>query len=93
MRSVDTQGIASGVDSDGGTVSRHIFADQDVFDRVRNLGDRPRVTMTVGTVFPNMSFHGKPAPGLKGAVESGSYSEENARIFYRRWAGYMSEED
>ena len=25
--------------------------------RVRNLGDRMRVGMTVGTIFPNMSFH------------------------------------
>jgi nitrite reductase/ring-hydroxylating ferredoxin subunit len=146
--------------------------------RVRNLGDRPRVFMSVGTVFPNMSFHGRqprtllithpvgpneselwrfylvdadapaavkdaarryylrysgpggmteaddmenwvyasaaaqgavarrrnfnyqlalgqarPAPGLTGAVESGSYSEENARIFYRRWAQFMNRED
>ncbi len=144
-------------------------------DRVRNLGGKPRVTMSVGTVFPNMSFHGRqprtlliahpvgpnetelwrfylvdadapaavkdvarryylrysgpggmteaddmenwshasaatqgaiarrrkfnyqlglnrvrPAPGLTGAVESGSCSEENARIFYRRWAALMS---
>ncbi len=28
-------------------------------DRVRNLGDRMRVTMRVGTIFPNMSFHGQ----------------------------------
>ena len=35
----------------------------------------------------------RPAPGLTGAVESGSYSEENARIFYRRWAQFMNRED
>lgn len=28
-------------------------------DRVRNLGDSKRVTMRVGTIFPNMSFHGQ----------------------------------
>lgn len=31
----------------------------------------------------------RPVPGLKGAVESGHYSEGNARIFYRRWAEFM----
>ena len=143
--------------------------------KVRNLGDQPRVTNSVGTIFPNMSFHSrqprtilithpisptevelwrfylvdanapqavkdaarhyylrysgpggmtetddlenwtyaigssegaiarrhdfnyqlalgqaKPVPGLQGAVQSGTYSEENQRIFYRRWAQFMS---
>ena len=147
-------------------------------DRVRNLGDRPRVTNSVGTIFPNMAFHRKQprtilithplsptevelgrlylvdadatqavkdaarhyylrysgpggmteaddmenwtyaigssegaiarrqdfnyqlalgharqAPGLEGAVQSGSYSEENQRIFYRRWAQFMTGTD
>ena len=30
-----------------------------------------------------------PVPGLKGAVQSGEFSEENARIFYARWAEFM----
>ncbi|NKB54845.1 MAG: Rieske 2Fe-2S domain-containing protein [Alphaproteobacteria bacterium] len=143
-------------------------------DRSRNLGNRKRVTMSVGTIFPNMSFHARqprtiavahpisatememwryylidadappkvkdaamryylrysgpagmtesddmenwtyaseataghisrrhhynyqlslgqerPVEGLRGAVESGSYSEGNARIFYRRWGQFM----
>lgn len=147
-------------------------------DRVRHLGDRPRVTNSVGTIFPNMSFHSRqprtilithpisptevelwrlylvdadapqpvkdaarhyylrysgpggmteaddmenwtyasessigsvarqqdfnyqlalgharPAPGLRGAVQSGTYSEENQRIFYRRWAQFMAGKD
>ena len=142
--------------------------------RVALLGDRPRVTMSVGTIFPNMSFHGRqprtiavahpvsptememwrfclidadapdavndaarhyflrysgpggmtesddmenwsyateasrgpiarrqrynyemglgharPVPGLRGAVENGEITEENARAYYRRWAGFM----
>lgn len=142
--------------------------------RVRNLGTRLRVGMSVGTIFPNMSFHAnqprtlllahpvsptememwrwylvdedapaavkqalrayflrysgpggmteqddmenwyyateasagtiarrqdynyqlslgneRPVPGLRGAVASGTYSEGNARIFYRRWAEFM----
>lgn len=142
--------------------------------RKANLGDRQRVSMSVGTIFPNMSFHGRqprtiavfhpvgptevemwrfylmdadapaavkdaarhyflrysgpggmtesddmenwsysteaskgtvarrlpynyqmglghavPVPGLKGAVQSGEFSEENARIFYARWAEFM----
>lgn len=142
--------------------------------RVENLGDRMRVSMTVGTIFPNMSFHGRQprtiavfhpisptememwriflvdrdAPpsvkdaarhyymsysgpggltesddmenwsyatdssrgtvsrsiyfnyqmglghardveGLEGAVENGEFTEENARIFYRRWSEFM----
>ncbi len=142
--------------------------------RVATLGDRMRVTHSVGTIFPNMSFHGrqprtiavfhpvsptememwrmylvdkdapdavkeaarsyylrysgpggmtesddmenwtgateasmgevasqmffnyqmgvghaKPVPGLKGAVENGEFTEENARIFYRRWQQFM----
>jgi phenylpropionate dioxygenase-like ring-hydroxylating dioxygenase large terminal subunit len=34
---------------------------------------------------------GKEAPidGLRGAVQSGNYSEGNARIYYRRWAQFM----
>jgi len=146
--------------------------------RVRNLGDRMRVGMTVGTIFPNMSFHAnqprtlllahpisatememwryylvdadapakvkdmlrhyylrysgpagitesddmenwtyataasggaiarrraynyqlglgkeRQVPGLPGAVQSGSYSEANQRIFYRRWEQFMQAED
>lgn len=142
--------------------------------RVRNLGDRMRVGMSVGTIFPNMSFHAnqprtillahpigptememwrfylvdedapeavksalrhyylrysgpggmvesddmenwsyataasegavarrhaynyqlglgreRPVEGLVGAVESGSFSEANARIFYGRWRQFM----
>jgi phenylpropionate dioxygenase-like ring-hydroxylating dioxygenase large terminal subunit len=142
--------------------------------RVARFGDQQRVSMTVGTIFPNMSFHGRQprtiavfhpisptememwriflvdrdAPqavkdmarhyhltysgpggltesddmenwsyatdssrgdvsrsiyfnyemglghensveGLKGAVENGEFTEENARIFYRRWAEFM----
>jgi len=142
--------------------------------RVATLGDRMRVTHSVGTIFPNMSFHGRqprtlavfhpisatememwrmylvdkdapdsvkeaarsyflrysgpagmtesddmenwtgateaglgeiasqmffnyqmglgharPVPGLKGAVENGEFTEENARIFYRRWRQFM----
>jgi hypothetical protein len=34
--------------------------------------------------------HAKPVPGLRGAVENGEYTEENARIYYRRWAAFMS---
>ncbi len=146
-----------------------------VYDaRVRNLGDQMRVTMSVGTIFPNMSFHGRqprtiivshpcgpgetelwrfylidkdapdavkeaarhyylrysgpggmtesddmenwsyatqaskgvissrmrynyqmglghaePVPGLRGAVQCGTYSEENARTYYRRWSQFM----
>lgn len=143
--------------------------------RERNLGDRMRVSMVVGTVFPNMFFHAdqprtlglvhpvsatevemwrmylvdadappavksmlrhyylrysgpggmteaddmenwssvasssegpiarrhafnyqlglgkeRPVDGLRGAVESGNYSEGNARIYYRRWAQFMN---
>jgi phenylpropionate dioxygenase-like ring-hydroxylating dioxygenase large terminal subunit len=143
-------------------------------DRIRNLGDRMRVTTAVGTIFPNMSFHGRqprtiavfhpisatememwrmylvdrdapdyvkdaqrhyflrysgpggmtesddmenwsyateaskgpisrryfynyemgagfaqPVPELRGAVQSGDVSEENARIYYKRWAQFM----
>ncbi|MBL4721759.1 MAG: Rieske 2Fe-2S domain-containing protein [Alphaproteobacteria bacterium] len=142
--------------------------------RVRNLGDRLRVGIVVGTIFPNMSFHAdqprsllfahpvsatevelwrmylvdadapqsvknmlrqyylrysgpggmteaddienwtsvttasegaiarrygfnyqlglgkeQPVEGLRGAVQSGHYSEGNARIYYRRWAQFM----
>ena len=142
--------------------------------RVRNLGDRKRVEMVVGTIFPNMSFHAnqprslaiahpvsatevemwrfylvdadappavkdmlrhyylrysgpagmteaddmenwtsvtassegaiarryafnyqlgmgkeRPVDGLRGAVQSGHYSEGNARLYYRRWAEFM----
>lgn len=143
--------------------------------RVRALGDRMRLGMSVGTIFPNMSFHAnqprtlalahpvgptememwrfylvdadapprvkdmlrhyylrysgpagmtesddmenwscataasegaiarrhrynyqlglgkeRPVEGLRGAVESGSYSEANQRLFYRRWAQFMA---
>ena len=37
--------------------------------------------------------HARPAPGLRGAVQSGTYSEENQRIFYRRWAQFMAGKD
>ena len=142
--------------------------------RVQTLGDRMRVTCSVGTIFPNMSFHGRqprtlavfhpispteiemwrmylvdrdapesvkeaarhyylrysgpagltesddmenwtgamesstgaiartlyfnyqmglgharPVEGLRGAVENGEYTEENARNYYRRWAQFM----
>ncbi|MDB5824875.1 MAG: aromatic ring-hydroxylating dioxygenase subunit alpha [Herminiimonas sp.] len=142
--------------------------------RVQNLGDRMRVSHSVGTIFPSMSFHGRqprtiavfhpisstememwrmylvdedapeevkeaarhyylrysgpggmtesddmenwtgateasigeqartmffnyqmglgharPVPGLNGAVENGEYTEENARIYYARWAQFM----
>ncbi|MGW4096451.1 aromatic ring-hydroxylating oxygenase subunit alpha [Mycobacterium sp. NPDC004974] len=142
--------------------------------RVERFGDSPRVSMTVGTIFPNMSFHGrqprtiavfhpisptememwriflvdrdapqkvkdtarhyylrysgpggltesddmenwtyasqsslgtvsrtlyfnyemglghaKPIDGLDGAVDNGEFTEENARIFYNRWADFM----
>ena len=142
--------------------------------RVQTLGDRMRVTLSVGTIFPNMSFHGRqprtlavfhpispteiemwrmylvdrdapesvkeaarhyylrysgpagltesddmenwtgameaslgsvsrtlyfnyqmglgharPVEGLRGAVENGEYTEENARNYYRRWAEFM----
>jgi phenylpropionate dioxygenase-like ring-hydroxylating dioxygenase large terminal subunit len=142
--------------------------------RVRNFGDTLRVSMSVGTIFPNMSFHGRqprtiavfhplsptememwriylvdrdapdavkdaarhyylrysgpggmtesddmenwsyateaskgpisrrfyynyemglgyaePVPELRGAVQSGHVSEENARIFYKRYAQFM----
>lgn len=33
-----------------------------------------------------------PIPGLAGAVDSGNYSEANARIYYRRWAEFMGAE-
>lgn len=32
----------------------------------------------------------QPVEGLRGAVQSGSYSEGNARIYYRRWAQLMA---
>ncbi len=145
--------------------------------RVRTLGERMRVTVSVGTIFPNMSFHGRqprtlavfhpvspteiemwrmylvdkdapesvkeaarhyylrysgpagltesddmenwtgameasmgtisrtlyfnyqmglgharPIEGLRGAVENGEYTEENARNYYRRWARFMKGE-
>ncbi len=31
-----------------------------------------------------------PVPGLRQGVDSGSYSEGNARIYYRRWAEFMA---
>ena len=34
----------------------------------------------------------RPVDGLDGAVESGSYSEANARIFYGRWQTFMQDE-
>jgi phenylpropionate dioxygenase-like ring-hydroxylating dioxygenase large terminal subunit len=33
----------------------------------------------------------QPVEGLRGAVDSGNYSEGNARIYYRRWAQFMKE--
>ncbi|MGV3652827.1 MAG: aromatic ring-hydroxylating oxygenase subunit alpha [Noviherbaspirillum sp.] len=143
-------------------------------NRVATLGDRMRVSHSVGTIFPNMSFHGRqprtiavfhpisatememwrmylvdadapeevkeaarhyfmrysgpggmtesddmenwseataasigdqarrmffnyqmglghaqPVPGLEDAVENGEFTEENARIYYARWAQFM----
>lgn len=151
------------------------YANQIHEQRVLNLGNRKRVNMSVGTIFPNMSFHAnqprtiavahpisptememwryylidadaprkvqdaalhynlrysgpagmtesddmenwtyateateghisrrhhynyqlslgkeQPVEGLRGAVQSGSYSEGNARIYYRRWAQLMA---
>lgn len=33
--------------------------------------------------------HARAVPELKGCVENGEYTEENARIYYRRWAQFM----
>ncbi|HVL76613.1 MAG TPA: SRPBCC family protein, partial [Noviherbaspirillum sp.] len=33
--------------------------------------------------------HARAVPELKGAVENGEFTEENARIFYGRWAQFM----
>lgn len=33
--------------------------------------------------------HARAVPDLPGAVENGEYTEENARIYYRRWAQFM----
>ena len=33
----------------------------------------------------------QPVEGLRGAVDSGNYSEGNARIYYRRWVQLMKE--
>ena len=33
--------------------------------------------------------HARPVEGLRGAVENGEYTEENARNYYRRWAQFM----
>ncbi len=33
----------------------------------------------------------RAVPGLTGAIQSGSYSEANARLFYRRWREFMEE--
>jgi hypothetical protein len=35
----------------------------------------------------------RPVPGLAGGIDSGNYSEGNARIYYRRWAEFMSAQD
>ncbi len=35
----------------------------------------------------------RPVPGLAGAIDSGNYSEGNARIYYRRWAEFMRARD
>lgn len=51
---------------------------------------------SAGTMARTMTFnyqmglgHARPVEGLRGAVENGEYTEENARIFYRRWAQFM----
>jgi len=36
--------------------------------------------------------HAQPVPGLRGAVVSGEFTEENARAYYRRWAQFMKEQ-
>lgn len=33
--------------------------------------------------------HARPVPGLRGAVEGGDTTEENARIYYKRWLQLM----
>jgi hypothetical protein len=33
--------------------------------------------------------HAQPVEGLRGAVQNGEFTEENARIFYRRWKQFM----
>ena len=33
--------------------------------------------------------HAKPVEGLRGAVQNGEVTEENARIYYRRWKQFM----
>lgn len=35
----------------------------------------------------------QPVPGLEGGIDSGNYSEGNARIYYRRWAEFMGAAD
>ena len=34
--------------------------------------------------------HARPIPELQGGVENGEYTEENARIYYKRWAQFMN---
>ena len=35
----------------------------------------------------------QPVPGLERGIDSGNYSEGNARIYYRRWAEFMGARD
>jgi len=35
--------------------------------------------------------HARPVPGLPGAVQNGPMAEENQRIFYNRWAQFMTQ--
>jgi phenylpropionate dioxygenase-like ring-hydroxylating dioxygenase large terminal subunit len=49
--------------------------------RVRNLGDRARVTMSVGTIFPNTSFHGRQPRTILMAHPCGPTQTEMWRIY------------
>jgi hypothetical protein len=50
-----------------------------------------------GTVSRSLFFnyemglgHARELEGIEGAVENGEFTEENARIFYKRWHEFMS---
>ena len=54
---------------------------------------------SMGTISRTLYFnyqmglgHARPIEGLRGAVENGEYTEENARNYYRRWARFMKGE-
>ncbi|MNO07563.1 hypothetical protein D3C81_2298130 [compost metagenome] len=34
--------------------------------------------------------HAQPVPEIPGCAVNGEYTEENARIYYRRWAQFMN---